>query len=415
MEGLFMARNNTATYGHDYNQNEDEADRRFIKTSPARSVLNNNENSKAVVKIREGNIDYTIAAVVGCLVLLGIIMVFSSSIFAASTDEREFDTLFFVRRQAIAAVLGFVSMHIMCRFRYQFLKFFAPPLFIVSNFLLVLVQLIGEEINGARRWFDVPVFGSVQPSEIAKVGLILFLALIISRQKEVLKTWKAHGFAVLLIILTSGLVAWGNLSTGIVVFAIGAAVLFIASPYIFRFLALASAGGLGVAAFIIFGDPFRMERVQAWLNPEAFADGRGYQTLQSLYAIGSGGFFGLGLGQSRQKMGFIPEAYTDIIFSIICEELGFLGALLMLGLFAVLIWRGIKVALNAVDLFGSLVAAGIVVMIACQVILNVAVVTATIPNTGVPLPFITYGGTSLAISMFSMGILLNISRYSKET
>ncbi|MDR1689457.1 MAG: putative lipid II flippase FtsW [Clostridiales bacterium] len=409
-----MARNNTATYGQSYNSSDPYEERRFVKTSPARSVFNK-ENAKSEIQIKKKNIDSTLAVAVGSLVFIGILMVFSSSLFAASTEKRGFDTLYFVRRQTIAAVIGFVSMHVVLKFRYQYLKLFALPLYILSNILLVLVQFVTEEVNGAHRWFDVPIVGSVQPSEIAKIGLILFLSLVVSRQREVLKTWKSHGYAAFLILITASLVAWGNLSTGIVVFVIGAAVLFIASPYIFRFIALISAGGLGVAAFIIFGDPFRMDRIQAWLNPEAFKDGTGYQTLQSLYAIGSGGLFGLGLGQSRQKMGFIPEAHTDIIFSIVCEEFGFLGALLILSLFAILIWRGIKIALNATDLFGSFVAAGITVMIAVQVILNVAVVTATIPNTGVPLPFITYGGSSLAISMFSIGILLNISRYSKET
>lgn len=372
------------------------------------------EESKAKVLIRIGNVDYVISVVVTILVLIGIIMVFSSSYYVASMAKHDNDTFKFLKKQAIVAVIGFAAMFIMSNFRYKLLKVFAMPLYIVSNILLVLVQFLGEEINGARRWFDIPVIGSLQPSEFAKIGLILFLSLFISSKKEILKTWTDHFVAVGIVALTAALVLWGNLSTAIIVFIIGFGIIFIASPYILRFVAIAGAGVGAVAVFILFGDPFRMERFQAWLHPENFRDGTGYQTLQSLYAIGSGGFFGLGLGQSRQKMGFIPEAHNDIIFSIVCEELGFMGAFLILILFALLIWRGIKVALNAVDLFGSLVASGIVIMIASQVIINVAVVTNTIPNTGVPLPFISYGGTSLAITMFSMGILLNISRYSKE-
>lgn len=376
--------------------------------------VKNTQAEKPSVVIRIGNVDYVISVVVTILVLIGIVMVFSSSYYVASTVKFENDTFRFLKKQGAAALVGFAAMFFMSNFSYKNLKLFAFPMYIIANILLVLVQFLGEEINGAKRWFQLPVVGSLQPSEIAKIGLILFISFIISKKKEPLKTWKDHFVVFGIIGITAGLVAWGNLSTAIIAFIIGFGIMFIASPYILRFVAMAGAGVAAVAGIIMFSDPFRLERIQAWLHPENYASGTGYQTLQSLYAIGSGGFFGLGLGQSRQKMGFIPEAHNDIIFSIICEELGFMGALLILCLFALLIWRGIRVALNAVDLFGSFVAAGIVIMLASQVIINIAVVTNTIPSTGVPLPFISYGGTSLAITMFSMGILLNISRFSKE-
>ncbi len=191
-------------------------------------------------------------------------------------------------------------------------------------------------------------------------------------------------------------------------------VIFVASPRIIYFVVAAFVGASGIVAMLLGGKSFRMGRIEAWKDPFSDPMNKGYQTIQSLYAIASGGLFGLGLGQSRQKLGYIPEGHNDIIFAIICEELGLFGAVLLITLFIILIWRGVKIAMNATDLFGCLIVSGIIVMIAIQVILNIAVVTNTIPNTGVPLPFISYGGTSLLFMMTSVGIVLNISRYSKE-
>jgi len=369
------------------------------------------------VNIKIGNVDYAISVVVTILVLFGIIMVFSASYYVASTTPRfGGDTYVFLRKQAMAALIGFAAMIFMSNFNYKNLKFLAFPLYAAANVLLVLVQIIGEEYNGQKRWFDVPVVGSVQPSEIAKIGIILFISLIIAgkNKKEILTTWKGHFIAIGLVVFTTVLVLLGGFSAAIIVFLTGFGIVFIASPYVLRFVVAAFAGAGAAAGVIYWGDMYRLVRIQAWLHPEDYASTYAFQTLQSLYAVGSGGLVGLGPGHSLQKMGFLPEGYNDFIFAIICEELGLLGAVLVLGLFAVLIWRGIRVALNAVDIFGALVAAGIVIMIAVQLIINVAVVTNTIPNTGAALPFISYGGTSLAIMMFSVGILLNISRYSRE-
>ena len=221
-------------------------------------------------------------------------------------------------------------------------------------------------------------------------------------------------FCAFFVFLTVILIALANLSTAIIVSLIGFGIIFIASPYTAVFFISGLIGASGLVFYMSRAKDFRGGRFSAWLDPFSDPSATGYQIVQSLYAVASGVIFGLGLGQSRQKLGFLPEAHNDIIFSIICEELGFFGAMIVLILFAILIWRGIKIAVNATDLFGTLVASGIVIMIASQVIINVAVVTNSIPNTGVPLPFISYGGTSVAIMMMLIGILLNISRYSRD-
>ncbi|MCL2593790.1 MAG: putative lipid II flippase FtsW [Defluviitaleaceae bacterium] len=364
--------------------------------------------------ISVGNFDYTIFITVILLTLIGIVMVFSSSYYMATI---RFNNMYhFVSRQAAAALLGFIAMIFMAYFKYDRLKRFSLPLYIVSMVLLVFVSFFGEEVGGARRWIAVPVIGQFQPSEVAKLAIILMVASFVSKHKNMLKKWGGTITLGLLVAACCLVIFFGtnNASSAIIIGVIGFGMIFIASPYTAVF-GVAGAIGIGAGWFLLSGDDgFRGGRVAAWRDPFAFRQGLGFQTIQSLYAIASGGMFGLGLGQSRQKLGFIPEAHNDIIFSIIAEELGLVGAGLVLFLFAVLVWRAIKVAINAPDLFGSLIAAGIALMIGSQVVINVAVVTNTIPNTGVPLPFISYGGTSLTILTFCMGILLNISRYSKK-
>ena len=210
------------------------------------------------------------------------------------------------------------------------------------------------------------------------------------------------------LLIAVALIATQNLSTGIVVGAVGIAIMFVASNNSKNFIILGIFAVLAVAVFIII-EPYRLDRVIGWLDPWSDPTDKGYQIIQSLYAVASGGLFGLGIGQSRQKT-FIPESYNDIIFAIICEELGLVGAIVIIILFALLIWRGLHIAMNAKDKYSSYVATGITTMIAVQVIINIAVVTNTIPNTGMPMPFISYGGTSLVVTMASMGLMLNISR-----
>lgn len=351
--------------------------------------------------------DFTILFTVGLLVLFGLVMIFSSSYYYALNHFN--DMYYFLKKQALWSVIGFSAMIFMMNYDYKNIKLLAIPGYIVSQILLVLVLLIGQKVNGSKRW----LFG-FQPSELAKLTIIFFMALIISYNRNKLKKFSGLLFYLIFVAIPVVLIAIQNLSTAIVVLFIGVAMLFVASPKIWHFfvLALPVLGG-GAAAVMLPQFAYRLDRIQIWKNPWIDPTGKGYQPIQSLYAVGSGGLFGLGLGESRQKLGFIPEAHNDIIFAIVCEELGLVGAIALLSLFLILIWRGIKVAINAPDLFSSLVASGIVCMIGIQVLINVAVITKTIPTTGMPLPFISYGGSSLLFTMSAMGILLNISRYSK--
>jgi cell division protein FtsW len=353
--------------------------------------------------------------VVVILALIGVVMVFSSSYATAMT--RQNDAYYYLKKQGAFFFAGLAAMMLMANFDYHYLRRWAFAVYICSNALLVLVLIIGISSHGATRWIPLPLIGQFQPSEVAKAGVIFFISFLISFKRDILLKWPTFLMVCALVGLTSGLVFLGNnMSTAIIVLIIGVGVIFMACPYIIRFVVVGATGVAGLVAFLALSsssDNFRAGRFAAWLDPAKYAQDLGYQILQSLYAIASGGMFGLGLGQSRQKT-FLPEAHNDIIFSIICEELGLVGAAIVLLLFGVLIWRGVKVAIDAPDTFSSLVAIGIIILISSQVIINVAVVTNSIPNTGVPLPFISYGGTSLMVAMGLIGVLLNISRHSKK-
>ena len=369
-----------------------------------------------VIEVR--NIDYTILITVILLVLIGIVMVFSSSYYVASTSSKFGNNMYsLVRSQSFAAIIGVAAMLFMSNINYRYLKRFGILFYIVSIILLIITSLFGKESGGARRWLPLPIPGltQFQPSELAKISIILFVAQIISTYKNSASSLKGLAFLGGTIGICAGIIAVGtsNLSTAIIITIIGAGMIFIASPYTAIFVIVAVLGVVALVILLATGTGYRSKRFTAWLDPFSDPTDKGFQTIQSLYAIASGGIFGLGLTQSRQKLGFIPEAHNDIIFSIICEELGLVGAGLVLFLFGVLLWRILKTAINAPDLYGSLVAAGVGLMIGSQVLVNIAVVTNSIPNTGVPLPFISHGGTSIAILLFSVGIVLNISRYSK--
>jgi len=366
-----------------------------------------------------GSMDYTIYLVVALLVLIGVIMVFSASYVTTSNwsgPPYHNDAFFYLRRNAIMAAVGFVVLHIAANISYEHLKRLAPMIYIITLGLLVAVVLIGIQSRGAQRWIPFPVIGRFQPSEVAKAALIFMMAALIDKVPNRLQTWKGLFFLSGVVLLMTGLVAYGGFSSALIVGAIGFGMIFIASPHIFRF----AAGGIAAVSAIVgylwwdstFGEGFRGRRFRAWRDPWQYSDTVGYQAIQSLYAIASGGLFGSGIGQSRQAT-FVPEAHHDIIFAIVIEELGFIGAAMILLLFGIFIWRGIKVALNAHSTFAAMTAIGIVFAIGFQALINVAVVTNSIPNTGVTLPFISYGGTSLIISMGLAGVLLNISRYTK--
>ncbi|MHB8063650.1 MAG: putative lipid II flippase FtsW, partial [Ruminiclostridium sp.] len=285
----------------------------------------------------------------------------------------------------------------------------------IGLLILVLIPGIGEERNGAQRWLGVGGTKTIQPSELVKISLIMFLSFSLSKRKEVLESFKKGLLPYLLLIgLVAGLVLIEpHLSGTLIIVVTAFVILFCAGAKISHFVAMAVPGVIGVLALIVF-EPYRFDRLKAWINPFApeFKMDEGWQTVNSLLAIGSGGLFGRGLGQSMQKYLYIPEPHNDYIFAVLAEELGYVGALFVMLLFLVFIWRGIKVAMNAPDIFGSLMATGITSLIGIQFLFNVAVVTNSIPSTGISLPFFSYGGTSLIFLMFGVGILLNISRFT---
>lgn len=365
-------------------------------------------------------IDYSLIFIVLFLLGFGLIMVYSTSSYEASiTAALKNDPAFYLKRQARSTALGLIMMIVVANIPYHFWERFAVLGYFVSAILILLVLTpLGYEANGARRWLRIGI--SVQPAEIAKIAMILFLATMICKMGNAIKTRKGF-YLVLCMPLPICLLVWKiteNMSSAIIIFGIAFLMLFVASPDYKRFIGL-SVAGCGVAALAVFvitkmasSDKLgvRGARILAWLDPEAYASGKGFQTLQSLYAIGSGGIFGKGLGQSMQKLGFLPEAQNDMIFSIICEELGLFGGIAIILLFLLLIWRFMIIASNATDLFGALLVVGVLGHIAIQVILNIAVVTATIPNTGISLPFISYGGTSVMFLLIEIGLVLSVAK-----
>lgn len=368
-------------------------------------------------KNEEHFFDYTLLFIVLFLLGFGLVMLYSTSSYEASLNLN--DGGYYLKRQAGATALGLVAMVVVSLIPYRFWERFAMFGYVATIIAIFLVKSpLGYSSGGATRWFKV--FGlSVQPAEIAKIAIILFLASFICKMGKAINTVK--GFAIILAIPLpiSGLiyVLTNNLSSAIIVFGIAAVMLFVATNDYKKFVLLFLAGAAMVAVIIFLvvsqendGMGFRGERILAWLNPEAHASGKGFQTLQALYAIGSGGIFGKGLGQSMQKLGFIPEAQNDMIFSIICEELGLFGAISIILLFMILVWRCVVIANNASDMFGALLVVGVMGHLSIQVVLNIAVVTNTIPNTGITLPFISYGGSSILFLLSEIGLVLSVSR-----
>lgn len=365
-----------------------------------------------ISKEEKNSLDYSLVVIILMLLCFGLIMVFSAS--SANAHYQFGDAMYFFKKQLIWAVAGLIMMWAVSTFPYKKIKQYTNLLFVITVVMLLLVPLIGTEVNGAKRWLGIGSL-SFQPSEVAKLTLVLFLAKSITVFPERVKSLTGGYFRYLLIIVAVALVILiqPHLSGAIVVAVGGMAVLFAAGFKVKYFVvtllcAIPALWGLSVAS------PYRFKRITSFLDPFADKLGESWQIVQSLYAIGSGGLFGLGLGQSRQKFLYIPEPQNDFIFAIICEELGFIGAVFVMFLFALLIWKGIMIAKNAPDEFSALTATGITSLVAVQVLMNIAVVTSTMPVTGVPLPFFSYGGTSLGILLVEMGILLNISRNIKK-
>ncbi|HEX3039021.1 MAG TPA: putative peptidoglycan glycosyltransferase FtsW [Caproiciproducens sp.] len=351
------------------------------------------------------------------LLIIGLVMLFSASY--ANAYYLHGSSYFFISRQAFFAVLGVIAMIAVSYFDYHHLHKFAIPILVFSYLTLVLV-LFTPRINGVHRWISLGPLGQFQPSELAKFGLILAFAHLISLNFKRMSTFR-YGVLPYILILGAAaglLVLEPHVSATVIIVFLAGVMLFIGGVRL-RWFGIAFGGaGAAVAYLVLFTQKFSYanDRIVAWLNPftteskELMADT--WQTRQSLYAIGSGGLLGLGLGQSRQKYLYLPEPQNDFIFAIVCEELGFIGALIIIILFAMLVWRGVTISLKAKDKFGMLLGIGLVVQVGLQVVLNIAVVTNTIPNTGISLPFFSYGGTSLDILLAEMGVVLSISRTS---
>ena len=375
---------------------------------------------KPKIKKKTDYYDYSLLAVIILLTCFGLVMLYSTSSYMAELNYGD-DMYYFKKQAAISFGCIIIALGI-SQIDYHILTKFTGVLYGMAAILMILVKTpLGRTANGARRWLNLGPL-SFQPSEVAKIAVIVCLSYMIVNMGRKIKTLKAF-----MILAGSGsalaFLAYActdNLSTAIIIFCITMGLIFIAHPKVKPFLI---AAGVGIVLIIIFvmilsssletSSSFRLRRILVWLHPEDFASGDGYQTIQALYAIGSGGFLGRGLGNSIQKLGSVPEAQNDMIFSIVCEELGILGGIILLLLFAYLLYRLFFIAQNAPDLFGSLMVSGIFIHIALQVIFNIAVVLNLMPNTGVTLPLVSYGGTSIVFLMSEMGLALSVARQIK--
>ena len=366
------------------------------------------KRAKSMEKVqKEGKEDELLILFVVMLTLVGLFFLYSTSTYNGKVKFG--DAGYYLKKQLFASVLGMIAFLVMARIDYHRVAAFATVLYLCSIALSTAVLFVGRSYNGSKRWLALGPL-SFQPAEFAKAAVILFLSFRISnRKKKTDSLWfMLRTMAALLPIV--GLVGTNNLSTAIIILGIGVILIFVAHPRYLPFLGIGAAG-IGFVAIFLSMESYRLERLAIWRDPEKYE--KGFQTIQGLYAIGSGGIFGRGMGNSLQKLGFVPEAQNDMIFSIICEETGLFGAILVILLFGGLIWRLMVAAVRAEDLLGELIGAGIMGHIALQVILNIAVVTNTIPNTGITLPFISYGGTSVLFLMGEMGLALSVTRYSR--
>lgn len=369
--------------------------------------------SASAAKTRRASFDTPFFLTVMLLLIIGVIMVFSSSYARAYYDPSSVtggNAAYYFVRQALFAILGTVCMIFASRFPMNFYRRYAFTFLGISIVLLMLVPVIGVRANGARRWLGVGGL-TVQPSELAKLAVILSFSVLICRFREKMATFK-YGilpFVGILGVIVGLLVLEPHFSASIIIVAIGAVMMFLGGVRLGWFIAALTAAGGGIAVLLMLF-PYASTRIMTWRDPFSSSSDEGYQIVQSLYTIGSGGLSGLGLGGSRQKYLYLPEEHNDFIFSVVCEELGFIGAAAILCLFALLILRGYWIAMHTRDRFSFLVCAGVTTLLAIQVILNVAVVTNLVPCTGISLPFFSYGGTALLIQMAEMGLILSASR-----
>ncbi|NQD64578.1 stage V sporulation protein E [Bacillus haikouensis] len=364
--------------------------------------------------LKKSTPDFILIMVTLTLLAVGLIMVYSAS--AVWADYKFDDSFFFAKRQLLFAAVGVFAMFFIMNVEYWTWKNWAKVLIIICFVLLVLVLIpgIGVLRNGSRSWIGVGAF-SIQPSEFMKLAMIAFLAKYLSENQRYITSFRKGILPSLLLVFSAfGMIMLQpDLGTGTVMVGTCVVMIFISGARVMHFAWLGIAGLAGFAALVLSA-PYRIKRITSFLDPWEDPLNSGFQIIQSLYAIGPGGLFGLGLGESRQKFFYLPEPQNDFIFAILAEELGFIGGTFVLLLFSLILWRGIRIALGAPDLFGSFLAVGIVSMIAIQVMINVGVVTGLMPVTGITLPFLSYGGSSLTLMLMAVGVLLNISRYSRN-
>ena len=364
--------------------------------------------------------DYSLLFTIAFLIMFGLLMIYSASSYKAQLDYNG-NAAYFMTRQGVIALGGFAFMILISRLDYRWYAKFYKLAIAVSWFMMIAVSFVGRRVNGKRRWLGVGPL-SFQPTELVKITVIVSVAALLVKLGRDVDRPAGIARIAMVVLPLAAIVAANNLSSGIIIAGIGFVMLFVASRKKLWYFLVMAAGGLVIAFAPQIGNglraihllkPYQLNRINVWKNPEAFASEGGYQVLQGLYAIGSGGLFGKGLGESIQKLGFVPEAQNDMIFSIICEELGLFGAVALILVFMFMIYRFMVIASNAPDLFGCLLVVGVMAHIAIQVILNIAVVTNTIPNTGITLPFISYGGTSIVFLEAEMGMVLSVSNQIK--
>ena len=364
--------------------------------------------------------DYSLLFTIAFLIMFGLLMIYSASSYKAQLDYNG-NAAYFMTRQGVIALGGFAFMILISRLDYRWYAKFYKLAIAVSWFMMIAVSFVGRRVNGQRRWLGVGPL-SFQPTELVKITIIVSVAALLVKLGRDVDRPAGIARIAMVVLPLAAIVAANNLSSGIIIAGIGFVMLFVASRKKLWYFLVMAAGGLVIAFAPQIGNglraihllkPYQLSRINVWKNPEAFASEGGYQVLQGLYAIGSGGLFGKGLGESIQKLGFVPEAQNDMIFSIICEELGLFGAVALILVFMFMIYRFMVIASNAPDLFGCLLVVGVMAHIAIQVILNIAVVTNTIPNTGITLPFISYGGTSIIFLEAEMGMVLSVSNQIK--
>lgn len=375
------------------------------------------KKGKKISNFANNQFDFILCITVLVLLAMGIIMILSAS--APSALATTGNSYTYVKKQFAFAIVGIILMFIISKIDYRFYKKYYWPIYFASwiILLLVLVPGLGVSVKGATRWVNLG-FTQFQPSELTKIGLIIFYAGYLSDHKsELTDFWRGFVKPLCFIIPPIGILfgIQNHLSVSLIIGIITVTMMIMSGCKLSHFANSGFAGLAGIAGIVGIMQMrgkggFRLDRIATYFNPWADAQGTGYQMVQSLYAIGSGGFFGVGLGESKQKYLYIPEPHNDFIFAILAEELGFIGCCFVIALFAIFIWRGILIAMKAPDMFGSLMAMGITTLIGAQAIINIAVVTASIPTTGMALPFFSYGGTALLILLCNVGILLNISR-----